>query len=178
MRIDAADARDPDLGVFARMAVATGARRGELAALRWTDIDLAGGLVHIRGAVVSDDETGTGIRRSGRVTTKDTKTHAERTVAIDASTAQTVRSMRSRHVQDALACGVAYPVDAYLFRETSKGRNRDHRTALATTGSRSTRQSTTARMCGCTICVTSTARCSSVQACRCPQCATASVTRA
>ena len=116
LRIAAADARDPDLGLFARMAVVTGARRGELAALRWTDIDMVGGLVHIRGAIVSDDESGTGLRRGGRVTTKDTKTHAERTVAIDTATTQALRSMRSRHVEDALACGVTYPADAYLFR--------------------------------------------------------------
>ncbi len=121
LRIAAADARDPDLGLFARMAVATGARRGELAALRWTDIDMAGGLVHIRGAIVSDDESGTGLRRGGRVTTKDTKTHAERTVAIDTATTQALRSMRSRHVEDALACGVAYPADAYLFRGNVEG---------------------------------------------------------
>jgi integrase len=121
VRIAAADARDPDLGLFARMAVATGARRGELAALRWTDVDMAGGLVHIRGAIVSDDESGTGLRRGGRVTTKDTKTHAERTVAIDAATTQALRSMRSRHVEDALACGVAYPADAYLFRGNVEG---------------------------------------------------------
>ena len=82
---------------------------------------MAGGLVHIRGSIVSDDESGTGLRMGGRVTTKDTKTHPERTVAIDAATTRALRSMRSRHVEDALACGVAYPADAYLFRGSIEG---------------------------------------------------------
>ena len=30
--------RDPDFGTFLWMAVVTGARRGELVAIRWTDI--------------------------------------------------------------------------------------------------------------------------------------------
>jgi len=38
-RIAAAEAKDRDLGVFARMAVAIGACRGELVVLRWSAID-------------------------------------------------------------------------------------------------------------------------------------------
>jgi integrase len=90
-------------------------------ALRWTDIDLAAGLVHIRRAVVSDDETCSGRRRGASLATKATKTHAERTVAIDAATVQALRTMRSRHVEDALACGVAYAADAYLWRGNVEG---------------------------------------------------------
>jgi integrase len=116
-RLAAAEARDPDLGVFARMAVVLGARRGELAALRWTDVDLAAGLVHIRRAVVSDDDTASGHRRGARLTTKDTKTHSERTVAIDLATVNALHSMRSRHAEDALACGIGLPADAYLWRD-------------------------------------------------------------
>ncbi len=103
------------------MAVALGARRGELAALRWTDTELGTGLVHVRRAIISGDDDGSGQRRGARLVTKDTKTHAERTVAVDPTTVQALRSMRSRHVEDALACGIAYPADAYLWRDNVEG---------------------------------------------------------
>ena len=35
-----AEASDPDLACFLLMAATTGARRGELCALRWSDLDL------------------------------------------------------------------------------------------------------------------------------------------
>ena len=62
-----------------------------------------------------------GQRRGARVAVKDTKTHAERTVAVDAATVQALRKMRSRHVEDAVVCGLAYPVDAYLWRASPDG---------------------------------------------------------
>ncbi|HEU5308271.1 MAG TPA: site-specific integrase [Acidimicrobiia bacterium] len=120
-RLAAAEARDPDLGVFARMAIVLGARRGELAALRWTDIDFTAGLVHIRHAIVSDDETLSGRRRGARLVTKDTKTHSERAIAIDPTTMNALRNMRSRHVEAALACGVGYPTDAYVWPGNVEG---------------------------------------------------------
>jgi integrase len=120
-RIAEAEARDSDLGLFARMAVALGARRGELAGLRWSAIDFDKGIVRIDTAVVSADEDGTGRRRGSRLATKDTKTHAMRTVSLDSGTIQALREMRRRHVQDALACGVPYSRDAYLWRATVDG---------------------------------------------------------
>ena len=110
-RIARAEDRDPDFGLFARMAVALGARRGEL----------AGRIVRIDTAVVSADEDGTGRRTGRRLTTKDTKTHAARSVALDGGTIQALREMRRRHVEAALACGVPYPADAYLWRAEPGG---------------------------------------------------------
>jgi integrase len=64
---------DPDLAVFILLAASTGARRSELIALRWSDIDLEGGKVRIgRGMVVGLDG----------LVEKDTKTHSVRTVAL------------------------------------------------------------------------------------------------
>ena len=45
--IKAAEDRDPVLGTAVALAALTGARRGELVALRWSDIDLAKGSVKI-----------------------------------------------------------------------------------------------------------------------------------
>jgi integrase len=50
--LSAAMAEDPELGLFLRLAVVLGARRGELCALRWSDIDLDRGEVLIAGNVV------------------------------------------------------------------------------------------------------------------------------
>jgi integrase len=52
--------------VFLRLAAVTGARRGEVGALRWTDIDLVGGSVTIARAIV------------GQRNASGTQTHAAR----------------------------------------------------------------------------------------------------
>lgn len=52
------------------LAAYAGMRRSEICALRWTDIDLKNGIVHVRRAVVSDD--------SGNWIDKDPKTAAGR----------------------------------------------------------------------------------------------------
>lgn len=70
----AALAVDPVLGAAVAMAALTGMRRGELVALRWTDVDLVAGLVHVqRGITVVDGESVVG----------PTKTHATRRIALD-----------------------------------------------------------------------------------------------
>ena len=120
-RIAAAEARDVDLGLFARMAVALGARRGELAGLRWSAIDFDQGTARLDTAIVSGDEGQTGRRTGARLVEKDTKTHAARVVALDHGTARALPEMRRRHVEAALACGVPYPADAYVWRENVEG---------------------------------------------------------
>jgi|SRR5215469_84958 len=71
------------------LAAVTGARRGELCGLQWGDIDLDAGLVHIGFSYFV---------RDGQKMRKDTKTHQERYLAIDAVTAA-VLDERKRHVQ-------------------------------------------------------------------------------
>ena len=74
--LSAAMAEDPELGLFLRLAVVLGARRGELCALRWPDVDFDRGEVLIAGNVVR-------VPRQALVH-KDTKTHAKRRVAVGA----------------------------------------------------------------------------------------------
>ena len=78
--IAAAELVNPALPAFIRLAAASGARRGELCALRWRNIDLAGRSLHIAGAIVQINQT---------VIEKDTKTHAERRVSLDDATRDT-----------------------------------------------------------------------------------------
>jgi integrase len=99
--------QDPELGLFLRLAVVLGARRGELVGLKWRDVDLDHGEVLIASGVV---------RIPGRpLLDKDTKTHAKRRVAVGADTVELLKAHRLRQAETALACGASLPPDAYVF---------------------------------------------------------------
>lgn len=72
--IHAAEGVDPVLAAAIVLSFVTGARRGELCALRWSDVDLDAGTVRIERSMSQS--------RSG-VAEKSTKTGRGRTVAID-----------------------------------------------------------------------------------------------
>jgi integrase len=111
--LEVARDEDPELGLFLRLAVVLGARRGELCGLRWRDVDLDNGEVFIAGGVV---------RVAGRpLIDKDTKTHAKRRVAVGADTVELIKSYRLRQVQAALAVGASLPPDAYVFSQRVDG---------------------------------------------------------
>jgi len=81
---NAAEATDPVLATAIALAALTGARRGELAALRWSDVDLASGYLSIARSITVVD----GVTYEG-----STKTHAVRRLALDESG---VRILRNR----------------------------------------------------------------------------------
>lgn len=94
--IDAAEERDPDLGAFLRLAAATGARRGELCALRWRDLDLNEGTLSISRAIVHGPD---GVAEKG-----STKTGRARRMALDRETVAVMRRHRDRCTDRAAAC--------------------------------------------------------------------------
>jgi len=106
-----ADERDPDLGCFLRLAVVTGARRGELCALRWRDLD--SGTVHIGRSVVGS--------RTDSLTEKDTKTHATRRIALDTVTLKALDAHRDRCSERATSCGATLDPSAFLFSGSADG---------------------------------------------------------
>jgi len=72
--VRAAEDADPVLATAVALAALTGARRGEIVALKWSDIDLVNGRVRIaRSLTVSEGEQHTG----------PTKTHQSRDIAVD-----------------------------------------------------------------------------------------------
>jgi integrase len=89
---------DGQMRVYAVLAANLGARRGELCALQWPDIDLEGGMVTIRRGLV-DGGPGVGI------VAKETKTNRDRTVALDSATVALVRQYRRERMELAFACG-------------------------------------------------------------------------
>jgi len=106
-------AEDPELGLFLRLAVVLGARRGELCALRWSDVDLDQGEVLIAGGIV---------RVPGEsLVDKATKTHAKRRVALGADTVELLRAHRLAQAKNALAFGTTLAPDAYVFSHVPDG---------------------------------------------------------
>ena len=67
-------ASDPARATFVRLAMTTGARRGELCGLRWRNVDLDSGTIILRTSIAQDGARGW---------EKDTKTHQQRRVEID-----------------------------------------------------------------------------------------------
>ena len=90
-----------------------GARRGELCALQWSEVDLDQGEVLIAGGIV---------RVPGEsLLDKATKTHAKRRVAIGTDTAELLRVHRLAQAKDALACGTTLADNAYVFSHAPDG---------------------------------------------------------
>jgi integrase/DNA-binding transcriptional regulator YhcF (GntR family) len=108
--------RDPDWGTLLWLAMTTGARRGELCALRWNAVSLDEGreTVWLRRAIrLGDDGSVEG----------DLKTHQQRRVALDPETAFLLRDHRDRCVARAEAAGEVLRPDAYVFSGAADGRS-------------------------------------------------------
>ncbi len=74
--------------------------------LRWIDIDQSRRTVKIRRSVVDV---------AGRVIVKDTKTHAQRVIALDPGTIDRLVSHRDFVVERAGMCGTELPEDAFVL---------------------------------------------------------------
>lgn len=100
-------ARDHRLWPFFHVAAYTGARRGELLHLRWSDVDLEGKQITIRGsASFISGERVEGTTKSGR----------KRVVSLDARTVQVFRAQRSQQAADKLQLGPEWRgVGDYVF---------------------------------------------------------------
>jgi integrase len=109
--IHAASIEHPEFATFLRLAAATGARRSELLALRWTDIDMERQEVCIARSIAVDDVDGT------RFIEKDTKTHQSRTLALDDGSVVVLLDHRARQTSLAGEFGASLSVDGFLFSD-------------------------------------------------------------
>jgi integrase len=112
--INAAWAADPDFGALLWLDMTTGARRGELCALRWPDVDLDGGVLRIARAYVV---------RGGQRLVKDTKTHQQRLVALDQATVEILLDHRQRCLARATEARVELAGHGYVFSLWPDGRD-------------------------------------------------------
>jgi integrase len=89
------------------LAGTTGLRRGELAGLRWSDIDLGAGELHVRRSIKNDLD--------GAWIAQPPKTHQVRRIALDTFTLAVLRTHRKQAEQWAAAADVALGDDAYAL---------------------------------------------------------------
>jgi integrase len=103
---------DPVLGTAVALAALTGARRGELAALKWSDMDVAGGRVAISRSVGVVE----GVTYEG-----DTKTHAHRVVALDEVGVTVLRDRWLEMVDLSTRAGSPLVEDPYVLSYNANG---------------------------------------------------------
>lgn len=108
----AANETDPDLGTYLLVAATTGARRGELCALRWTDLDTAAGQLFITRAVIIV---------AGHCVLAPTKTRQSRLLAVDPLTLDVLAAHRRRSEQRAAHAGVALSATGFVFSHHPDG---------------------------------------------------------
>ena len=102
----------PILALYLWLVAITGARRGELCALRVGDIDLEKGVLHIAFNYVVV---------GGRRVRKDTKTHQDRYLAIDPVTCAMIQEHLDAIRAELGGLGLELPEDAYVFSNDPTG---------------------------------------------------------
>ncbi|HVX20864.1 MAG TPA: site-specific integrase [Acidimicrobiales bacterium] len=108
--VRAGEAKEPSLGTAIALAALTGARRGELCALRWTDVAL-GRLTIGRSIIVT----------KGKIIEGPTKTHQVRVIALDAL-ADGVLAARRQQVEDiARRAEAALQSDGFILSPRADG---------------------------------------------------------
>jgi integrase len=106
--------KDPDWGALVWTAMTTGARRGELCAIRLHSVDLDEGreTLWLRRAIRKEH---------GVLVEAELKTHQQRRVALDAETAAILREHVDRARARAESLGFTLPIDAFLFSGSPDG---------------------------------------------------------
>ncbi len=104
--VTAAFALDLGWGAFVWLAMTTGARRGELCAIRWDALELDRAVLAIRTSIAQE---------GSRTWEKDTKTHQQRRIALDETSVALLRAYRRACDETAAALGVSLAPSSRLF---------------------------------------------------------------
>jgi hypothetical protein len=104
--------RDPSWGMLLWLTMVSGCRRGEICALRWTDLDLVRGVMTVER---SYSQTSNGTRE------KATKSRQKRRVAIDAHTVDLLTAYRAQCAADCAALGIRIARNAFVFSGSPDG---------------------------------------------------------
>jgi integrase len=106
--IKAGEGRTFEIAVFILLKAGTGARRGEVCALRWPDVDLDEGTLWIRRSIAQ-------VPRQAPIE-KDTKTHASRWIDLDTElVVPALRAWRAQQEARAAKVGTELRPDAFVF---------------------------------------------------------------
>ncbi|MGH3615878.1 MAG: tyrosine-type recombinase/integrase [Pseudonocardia sp.] len=103
---------DAEWALLLWLAMVTGARRGELCALRWYDVDQAAGVLWVRRSIW---------QRGKRTGEKDTKDHQKRRIALDVDTLALLVEHRERCEERIAVADVELRDDAFLFSSAPDG---------------------------------------------------------
>lgn len=95
------------LSFYFRLSAFTGARRGELCALRWSDFD--GSLLTISKSRVKAD------RQVLELNSTKGGTNGRRTIKVDADTMELLKAHRKRQIQERMAVGECWTDTGYVF---------------------------------------------------------------
>jgi len=104
--VEAAWATSAEWGLYVWLSAVLGARRGEVVALQWEDVDLRTGVIRL-------DENY--VRTADGMLLKDTKSHQMRRVSIDAPTVELFRQHRDDCTAQLALLGVALTDRTWVF---------------------------------------------------------------
>ena len=111
--LTAATAEGLRFGVFLRVLAATGIRRGEACALRWSDLDLERGVITVDEGVIA---------AKGGAVVKEPKTRASvRSLACDERTAAALIELRAEQERIAAAAEESLLDDSFVFSASPGG---------------------------------------------------------
>jgi integrase len=100
--------RETRMYIPTTLAVLCGLRRGEIAALRWRHVDLAGAAIAV---VESVEETKAGVR------CKETKTGRGRSVALSPTTVDALKAWRTKQAEELLRVGTRPNGDTFVVTQ-------------------------------------------------------------
>jgi integrase/DNA-binding transcriptional regulator YhcF (GntR family) len=98
--------KDLDWGVLVWLAMTTGVRRGEIAAIRLDRLDLEKGVLWLRTSIA---------QRNAETWEKDVKTHQQRRIALDSDTVGILRAYLAVRAEDASKVGMKISKRGRLF---------------------------------------------------------------
>jgi integrase len=111
--IEAAAEVEPMFAALLTLTAVTGARRGELCGLRWSDVDFEAGTLAIRRSVYE--------RAGGGYGFKSTKTHAVGKIPLDPMAVAALENHRANVEALAEKLGLTIGPDAFMFSQGPRG---------------------------------------------------------